>query len=422
MQEHIMYEQFKVEQKEIGLFSEINEGFTHNVLSKVNEVGIEDYLAKIEESFGHQILLTNDLFEPVINHKLKNYNKKFVSEIKHLYYGLTKRVNHYLKIESLENEIYFLFELKTKASLKGFFIIKEIDKVTEIHIQQYWATLPVLMSELVKRETINDIEKKYQQNFIYDLLHNNLDSHYSIINQGSVWGWDLSLPHQLILMKIKDQYGQINIDNLFQIERIIYNTLSKYFYKSIVVEINGLIVIIFSYEKQKGKNETKEEMKFLTNIIKDRINEQFKDKEPFFGIGRFYPQIKDLCRSYQEGKLALQLSTKKTTITHYEDLGITRLLASLHREQIVDFSQEYLTDLIVEDKQQNTELLTTLEVYLNENMNLKSTADKLFIHPNTLRNHIKKIESTLRVDLQNTEDIVNLFIALKIRSMNINNN
>jgi DNA-binding PucR family transcriptional regulator len=61
-----------------------------------------------------------------------------------------------------------------------------------------------------------------------------------------------------------------------------------------------------------------------------------------------------------------------------------------------------------------TELYPTLSVYLENNGNITVTAEKLFIHPNTLRYRINKIEKLLKTDLSNFESIVELSIAYKI--------
>jgi len=50
-------------------------------------------------------------------------------------------------------------------------------------------------------------------------------------------------------------------------------------------------------------------------------------------------------------------------------------------------------------------------------MDWKTTSEILFIHVNTLRYRIKKVEEILRIDISKLENVVNLFIALKSRAL-----
>lgn len=54
--------------------------------------------------------------------------------------------------------------------------------------------------------------------------------------------------------------------------------------------------------------------------------------------------------------------------------------------------------LIQNDKEKQTDLLRTLEVYLANNGKGKQTANELFIHPNTLNYRIKQIQELTNID------------------------
>jgi DNA-binding PucR family transcriptional regulator len=56
-------------------------------------------------------------------------------------------------------------------------------------------------------------------------------------------------------------------------------------------------------------------------------------------------------------------------------------------------------------------LLRTLEIYFQENESLTLAAEKLFIHANTLRNRLKKIESILGVELNQADVRVRFYVA-----------
>ena len=88
-----------------------------------------------------------------------------------------------------------------------------------------------------------------------------------------------------------------------------------------------------------------------------------------------------------------------------------KLLAHIREEELDDYAQEMLGSLMAYDSQNGTELLRTLEIYFQENESLNHAAEKLFIHANTLRNRLKKIESLLGVGLNQADVRVRFYVA-----------
>ena len=132
------------------------------------------------------------------------------------------------------------------------------------------------------------------------------------------------------------------------------------------------------------------------------------------GIGQLHDAPADLCRSFQEAKQAVSLGRYRHPtegITSYADLGILKLLSHVRTEELDDFCQETLAPLIDYDEKNDTAYLRTLEVYFEENESLPAAAQRLFIHVNTLRNHIRKISELLDADLTLTDQRVLFYVA-----------
>ncbi len=101
-------------------------------------------------------------------------------------------------------------------------------------------------------------------------------------------------------------------------------------------------------------------------------------------------------------------------VFHINDLGIFNLIIHLHKEILYDFCEEYLSFLIESDEKLGTEYLKTLKAYFQYHGNINEVSEALYIHPNTLRNRLKKIEDMTGVYLQNNVDFLNLMVAVKI--------
>lgn len=96
----------------------------------------------------------------------------------------------------------------------------------------------------------------------------------------------------------------------------------------------------------------------------------------------------------------------------YEDLGPYRYVLDAE-EGVRDRQQERLERLVEYDQRRGTELLQTLEVYLESRGNIVRTARTVYAHPNTLRQRLARIEQLSGFDLEH-EDWLSLGIAIKI--------
>jgi DNA-binding PucR family transcriptional regulator len=96
----------------------------------------------------------------------------------------------------------------------------------------------------------------------------------------------------------------------------------------------------------------------------------------------------------------------------YEDLGLYRYL--LHGDSgSSDRHQDQLERLVEYDSRRGSELLHTLEVYLEGRGNVVGTARTLHTHPNTLRQRLARIEALSGLSLE-AEDWLALGIAIKL--------
>jgi GAF domain-containing protein len=98
----------------------------------------------------------------------------------------------------------------------------------------------------------------------------------------------------------------------------------------------------------------------------------------------------------------------------YEGLGAYRYLVHLPLEEAPhDRLCEAVERLLDYDRRRQTHLLPTLEQYLADRRSGARTARRLFIHPNTLRQRLGRIEKLSGLDLA-AEDLLALELAIKL--------
>lgn len=278
------------------------------------------------------------------------------------------------------------------------------------------ATLFLL--ELTKAQCVQENERHYHRDFLFDLLYNNFDSLEVIISRGKLWGWDFSKPHLVVVGEIPGFDPDSPQQDIFEnILTEIMSTLRNHRPKTIALERNGQVVLLFPLHDMLPSTSWNDEAQSLLQPVLKLMAEYPKEHQFLFGLGSLYPTARYIHRSFQEARSALELGQLfkiENRIVAFQDLGIMRLLYKLDRQELVDYRNEILGPLLKFDKENNLSLEETLLAYLASSTDLKVAGDRLFLHPNTLRYRLKKITEILGRDLSVLDNQINLFLALKI--------
>jgi purine catabolism regulator len=101
------------------------------------------------------------------------------------------------------------------------------------------------------------------------------------------------------------------------------------------------------------------------------------------------------------------------TVT-FDDLGPYKYLLRVSQEGLVrDRHADALRSLLDYDRQRQAQLVRTLEEYLRQRGNVSATAQALYVHPNTLRQRLRRITELTELDVR-TDDWLMIEIALKL--------
>jgi len=121
---------------------------------------------------------------------------------------------------------------------------------------------------------------------------------------------------------------------------------------------------------------------------------------------------------YQEASDALHigkvLSASGRRIWEFDRLGFLQWQTMI----VEDIRKASYFDKVVEqiakyDEERGTDFLLTLEIYTDELANAQIAAKKMYVHRNTLRQRLLKIEDLWEVDLSDSNSLINLHVAIK---------
>jgi sugar diacid utilization regulator len=139
------------------------------------------------------------------------------------------------------------------------------------------------------------------------------------------------------------------------------------------------------------------------------------------GLSGFYADPADLASAAQEAELVLD-------VLHHSDapLGdeiasgtyklLLRVLAS-HPEELRLFYEATIAPLVRYDDQYRTELVHTLQTYLDTNCNMNATAAAIFAHRHTIAYRLERIRELTQLDPALSEDRERLGLSLKVHRL-----
>jgi sugar diacid utilization regulator len=135
------------------------------------------------------------------------------------------------------------------------------------------------------------------------------------------------------------------------------------------------------------------------------------------GLSSFYTDPADLPRAIQESELVLDV-LRQSDAPIAQDIGtgtyrlLFRVLAS-HPEEVRSFYEDTVAPLVRYDDQYRTDLVGTLESYLDQNCNMNATASAIYAHRHTVAYRLERVKELTGLDPMQSEDRERLGLGLK---------
>ena len=137
------------------------------------------------------------------------------------------------------------------------------------------------------------------------------------------------------------------------------------------------------------------------------------------GVGNVFSGTGYIAESLQESRKAFHMVNACKVnggIRYYNELGIYRIFFQLPDRSILQqVYLETLGKLMRYDRENGTELVRTLHIYLEENENITETAERLYTHRNTVKYRIGRIRELLGYDIHDHNAVFRLRLAFKIK-------
>ena len=252
---------------------------------------------------------------------------------------------------------------------------------------------------------------------------------------------------QNLLVAYKERFDKDNfiknllLDNLLLVD--IYNRAKKL---HIDIEVRRVVFLIETNRDKDGNELEKirglfggKSKDFVTAVDEKNIivvkelteNEQYDDLRKtaevilnlfrgdgngvHISYGTVINELKEVSRSYKEARMALDVGRiffEEQNIIAYSQLGIGRLIYQLPIPLCKMFIKEIFDGKSPDEFDE--EILTTINKFFENSLNVSETSRQLYIHRNTLVYRLDKLQKSTGLDLRGFEDAITFKIALMV--------
>jgi len=290
-------------------------------------------------------------------------------------------------------------------------------------------------------------QKNLVKGFFDDLMYGAYDSEDSLRQRANFIGCDLTKPHTIAMIEVthldesdtgeNERPGVVTnsstrplADTLLQTEEdrlVIHKRISGQIRRRIQDNYPGSVL----YERENlltciiclSKDPTAARLKTWLGDLGRQMRTEHGIRLSI-GIGNQCQSISDYRRGFAEASEALQMGQNLNHdggVTHFNDLGVYRYLYKIARmDDLRDVYQDQVARIATYDRRKGTDLLDTLETYLECAGNLTKTSNRLFVHRNTLIQRLERLQTLCDIDLQDRSNWLTLQVAIKVFKLRSN--
>jgi len=265
--------------------------------------------------------------------------------------------------------------------------------------------------------------------FFDDLLSGKVDVEESLRGRAGSLGCDLTTPHVMVMLamaQLLESNGQKEtstnseenqVGAFGRSMKLTKRRIQGYYPGSLLDERENMLFCIVPLDGDITGGGLKS---WLDDLVRQVQSEQHI--RMYAGVSSRCNNIADFRRGFAEAEEALQIGqcfNTQTRSTYFNDLGIYRYLYTFAcSNKLCDSYFEQIAAIARYDKgHKRSELLDTLELYLEHGGNIKDSSELLGVHRNTLTQRIERIQSLCSINIEQYYNRLPMLAAIKIHRL-----
>jgi len=269
--------------------------------------------------------------------------------------------------------------------------------------------------------------------FVSDLLSGQSGNEEALFRQACFLGFDLARPHIVTLLELshsedpsqqptRSLSGIVSREDRLLVYESAVQQLQQYIQEaypgSLIDERDNLLVCLLC---QNDDCQIDQLTSWIDQLIQRICHE--RHMHLYAGIGNPCHSMSDYQRGYAEAHEALELGKlllQENGCSHFNALGAYRYLYRFaHADLLSDQYQAQVSTIAEYDQRKKTNLLDTLEMYLECGGHIAKAASYIDIHRNTLLQRLERLQKLCTIDLENLHQRLPLLIAIKIYRLRV---
>jgi PucR family transcriptional regulator, purine catabolism regulatory protein len=271
--------------------------------------------------------------------------------------------------------------------------------------------------QLVGRERVEAVHRKFEHQLLAELADRSLTP-AEARDRAERLGWPRSAPYLVLLVsrRPRPQGGPLDISR-FSLDDGSADAFARALAPVLGVRRfprrEGLGVVVHLTRMQDRHTAAEAVRRRLASAR----GVPWAARELTIGVSGSRREVTDLPDALREAMLALmtssRLRTGETSVEHFDDLGLGRLLALIPEvERLAAMAQDALGPLGEPDLPGRQDLLATLAALVAHNMRLADAAKDLYFHYNTVRHRLARLRKLLGSRIEEPDGRLSLSLAL----------
>ena len=274
-----------------------------------------------------------------------------------------------------------------------------------------------MASFFYKNNAIIEKEKNFCDSFIRDILQGKIKSQIEAVNKAKAFGWNLEFPQILVIIRIVSD-DEIQKKTIYEyminskyVEKLFASKLYINEDKIKTIYLDNSLVAFINSDFEKLVYDRCVDMG--NNILKE-FDEKVKIGIGFSDLVDNIGYFPNAYNSIHDNLISGSILNRGSFVIKFDDYGMLDIIKEVKDTAVLKtFVLRKLGGIIEHDRENSYSLLETLKVLIEENLNIKNTAEKLFLHYNTVRYRIAKIKD-IGVNFDNGFKISEVVLAYKI--------
>jgi len=297
-----------------------------------------------------------------------------------------------------------------------------LDEISDLDRRALESATVIVALELMRLRATQEVEWRVQGDIADALLRGDPHDFAALVARARALGHDLEIPHRIVLLSVPADaatatQGSTRGDTLL---RAMKGTVASFFQISgpapLVTAQHGRIVALIPLTDHAD-----------ISLRVEQLHRRISTRHGLPVLAILGPTIarpEDYARALRIACGAALLQERQgfpggrgfpSGIVRLEDLGIASLLLQVDSPtELADFVSWTLGKLVAYDAAKSSALEDTLREYFRQGCSVSNAASTLFVHANTVKQRLRKIESLLDRDLSDPEDVLNLRAAVLI--------